>query len=47
MENPNNQELTFEEAVNAISKKDDDGNIPPPEQDPKKTAPNNTVGMMR
>lgn len=34
MDNSNNQELTFEEAVNAISGKKDNGNIDPQEQKP-------------
>ena len=42
MDNSNNRELTFEEAVEAISRKKDDGKIDPPEQKP----PNNdTAGM--
>lgn len=44
MDNSNNQELTFEEAVEAMNKKNDDGNIDPPEQEPPR---NITVGMMR
>lgn len=42
MDNSNNRELTFEEAVNAISRKNDDGNIDPQEQKPPYNA---TVGM--
>lgn len=44
MSNSNNQELTFEEAVEALSKKKDDGNIDPPEPKlPHKTAENNVI----
>ena len=39
MDNSNNEELTFEEAVEAMNKKNDDGNIYPPVQEPPK---NNT-----
>lgn len=38
MDNLNNRELTFEEAIKAISEKNDDGNIDPPEQKLEKTA---------
>lgn len=47
MSNSNNRELTFEEAVEAISKKKNDGNIEPPEPElPHKTVENNVIGMI-
>lgn len=42
MDNSNNEELTFEEAVEAMNKKNDDGNIEPREIEPPK---NDTFGM--
>lgn len=42
MDNSNNEELTFEEAVEAMNKKNDGGNIDSPVQEPPK---NDTFGM--
>ena len=42
MDNPNNRELTFEEAVNAISEQNDDGGFEPREIEPPK---NDTFGI--
>lgn len=36
MDNSNNQELTFKEAIDAMSSKNDDGNIDPQEIKPPK-----------
>lgn len=46
MSNSNNQEITFEEAVNAISRKTDNGGFDPQEQKLEKTAKNETNDMM-
>lgn len=47
MDNPNNRELTFEEAVNAISGQNDDGGFDPREKVLKKTAKDDTDNMIR